>query len=468
MYIFIDAVAVKSSVGSLIDDQDIAERPETFSEGSSSDKSVISSSEESANEEYWDVDEAEVNNDFNENEECITHTPPSTSTGLLRVAVLFLLLWASFYNISASALQHLIKFLRYLISTITYEKAGFGKEFPTSLYMLKRSFGLSIDRFHKYVVCPKCNSLYEFKECISKSITGVISPKVCNHITFRNHPHISRRRPCGHRLLKEVITKTTKKYYPIKCYCYNSVKDSLQSLLQSHGLLNECELWRNRTVPDDILADIYDGQIWKDFQLYQGRPFLSRPHNIGFLLNCDWFQPYKHSQYSVGVLYLIILNLPRSIRFKPENRIIAGIIPGPSEPNYNEINSFLRPLVKELNSLWIDGFTIEHNGRTITGYAALLGSVCDIPATYKLGGFVGYLSHHACLKCTKYFPTNERINRVDYSGVDIGSARIHDEHKRQALKSLKASTQSAKHYLELESGSRFTQLMNLPYYGLAL
>ena len=74
------------------------------------------------------------------------------------------------------------------------------------------------------------------------------------------------------------------------------------------------------------------------------------PHNIGLLLNCDWFQPYKHSQYSVGVLYLIILNLPGSIRFKPENIIIASIIPGPSEPSYNEMNSFLRPLVKELNS----------------------------------------------------------------------------------------------------------------------
>ena len=151
------------------------------------------------------------------------------------------------------------------------------------------------------------------------------------------------------------------------------------------------------------------------------------PHNIGLLLNCDWFQPYKHSQYSVGVLYLFILNLPSSLHFKPENVIIAGIIPGPSESSYFEMNSFLRPLVKELNSLWTDGFTIEHKGSTITGYAALLGCVCDIPATYKLGGFVSYLSQHACFKCTKYFPRNEELNRVDFSGVDIGSARNHDD-----------------------------------------
>ena len=120
--------------------------------------------------------------------------------------------------------------------------------------------------------------------------------------------------------------------------------NSLQTLLQSNELLSKCEVWRARTVPDGMLSDIYDGQVWKEFQVYQGRAFLSMPYNIGLLLNCDWFQPYKHSQYSVGVLYLVILKLPRSIRFKPENIIIAGIIPGPLEPSYNKMNSFLRSL----------------------------------------------------------------------------------------------------------------------------
>jgi len=102
---------------------------------------------------------------------------------------------------------------------------------------------------------------------------------------------------------------------------------------------------------------------------------------LAYYLIVTGFSIFKHSQYSVGVLYLIILNLPRSIRFKPENVIIAGIISGPSEPIYNEMNSFLRPLVKELNSLWEYGFTLDNQGNTVTSYAALLGSVCDIPAT---------------------------------------------------------------------------------------
>ena len=45
------------------------------------------------------------------------------------------------------------------------------------------------------------------------------------------------------------------------------------------------------------------------------------------------------------------MNLPRTIWFKPENIIIVGIIPGPSEPHHN-INPYLEPLVRELLQFW--------------------------------------------------------------------------------------------------------------------
>ena len=197
---------------------------------------------------------------------------------------------------------------------------------------------------------------------------------------------------------------------------------------------------------------------------FEGRPFLSNPYNLGLMLNCDWFQPFDLGTYSVGVLYLVILNLPRTIRFKPENVLIAGIIPGPKEPSLSEMNSYLRPLVKELNSLWFDGFTMQHKGKSITIRAAVLATVCDIPATAKIGGFLGHSSKHACWKCSKIFPHNKVLNRVDFSGVDIGMSRTHDEHKKNAIRALSALTPSQRHEIETETGSRFTELMNLPYY----
>ena len=55
-----------------------------------------------------------------------------------------------------------------------------------------------------------------------------------------------------------------------------------------------------------------------------------------------------HVKYSVGVIYLVILNLPREERCKLENIIVVGIIPGPKEPEKN-VNSFLVPLMEDLH-----------------------------------------------------------------------------------------------------------------------
>ena len=68
---------------------------------------------------------------------------------------------------------------------------------------------------------------------------------------------------------------------------------------------------------------------------------------LGFLWNVDWFQPYENSPYSVGVIYLVIQNLPREERFKEENMMVLGIIPGPKEPKVH-INSYISPIVDEL------------------------------------------------------------------------------------------------------------------------
>ena len=75
------------------------------------------------------------------------------------------------------------------------------------------------------------------------------------------------------------------------------------------------------------MCDVYDGQVWKDFHTQEFNFFLERKRSIGFMLNFDFFQPFKHVQQSYGVLYLTIMNLPRSERFKQQNVLIVGVIP---------------------------------------------------------------------------------------------------------------------------------------------
>ena len=170
----------------------------------------------------------------------------------------------------------------------------------------------------------------------------------------------------------------------------------LQEFLLCPGFIDMCQLWRKQVSSE--LSDIYDGRIWKEFQAVHGKPFLSNAFNLAFMLNIDWFQPYKHLTSSVGAIYLTIMNLPRSVRFRRENVILIAIIPGPHEPH--DINPYLEPLVNELVDLWT-GMTFQINdgsqmkNEIVRG--ALLSVACDLPAGRKVCGFLG---HSACLGCS--------------------------------------------------------------------
>lgn len=109
-----------------------------------------------------------------------------------------------------------------------------------------------------------------------------------------------------------------------------------------------CEHWRTRRIFQNIYGDVYDGKVWQDFEV---SGFFSEPYTYGLLLNVDWFEPFEHSIYAVGVIFMALLNLPRNVRYNQENIIVCGLIPGPKEPSHN-INSFLEPLVEDLLVLW--------------------------------------------------------------------------------------------------------------------
>ena len=132
--------------------------------------------------------------------------------------------------------------------------------------------------------------------------------------------------------------------------------------------------------------------------------------------------------------------------------MIVGIIPGPAEPDYSELSSYLRPLVKELNYLWTDGFPMQHNDNTVVISAALLATVCDVPATAKLGGFLGHMSNHACWKCAKVFPYSAALIFLVWNWDLCGNTSM--QHKANALATLSAKTPIERNELELKDGSR--------------
>ena len=212
-------------------------------------------------------------------------------------------------------------------------------------------------------------------------------------------------------------------------------------------------------------SDIYDGKIWQEFQTYNGQPFLSLPYNFAFQLNVDWFQPYDHTPHSEGVIFLTILNLPRTIRYRQENTLLLGVIPGPHEPKLR-INSFLQPLVDDLLKLWNGVILKTCNGMQKLVRGALLCSSCDVPAARKVCGFVGHRGTRGCSRCLTVFPTTEFKQKPDYSNFNRESWELRTKlnHQQWCEKYLLCNTRAGQIEIERKYGIRYSCLVQLPYF----
>jgi len=333
--------------------------------------------------------------------------------------------------------------------------------FPKSFYALSKTYCGTI-KFVKFVVCQTCHQTYYTDQCVNQ-VGGQQKSKSCSNIQFPNHPHLRKRQPCGSLLLKTVETKCKKILYPFKVYCYQSLQDSLQNFYHRESFVSNCNLWREGTTSDEIIKDIYGGKVWQEFCK---NSFFEDPYSLGFILNVDWFQPFTHTRYSVGVIYLTILNLPRHLRYKRENVILVSIMPGPHEPP-REINSYLQPLVKELQQFWkgvkLSVFT-SNGKKDVTVRGAILCVSCDLPAGHKTCGFLGHSAKLGCSKCLKEFPGE--IGNRDYSGFDHSSwpKRNKEQHKNSVDLIRKCKTKTKTAQKESSKGCRYSCLIDLPYF----
>ena len=157
---------------------------------------------------------------------------------------------------------------------------------------------------------------------------------------------------------------------------------------------------RKRT---DDMWDIWDGQAICEIPGSDKKPFGVAPPGEARLvwnLSIDWFNPFMNKQagksVSTGSMVMACLNLPPSMRNSPENLYLAGILPGPREPETDEINHFLKPPVNDLLKAWTDGTQYTKTHRHPQGRlarSALCNLVTDLPGGKKAaGGSAGFLS----------------------------------------------------------------------------
>ena len=338
--------------------------------------------------------------------------------------------------------------------------------FPPSIHKLKTYIGIQdLTKLKKYVVCCKCHQTYNFKDCY-EGIGASLRTKVCTFQKFPHHSHLRMRMQCGTPLLKTVELSCGRKVqYPFLMYCYIGLKCSLESLLKNQHFIDLSEDWRFRDCSGQM-SDVYDGKIWSEYQQYGGKPFLADPYTYGIMMNIDWFRPYKHwKNYSIGAIYVVFLNLPRHVRFKRENILLVGLLPGPSEPTH-DINSYLKPLVAELGALWegVNMNVCQSGSNQVLVRCALLCVSCDIPAGRKACGFQSHSGKRGCSRCTKVF--GGTFGNIDYSGFDHSKWQTRSvAHHRDVIKKLrKCKTVSEQMQLESRNGCHDSILLDLPYF----
>ena len=427
------------------------------------------SDEEDTEEWHEDVDDLlqDVGHDEPLPEPIQHRSTTQTLTTLLQWLIYFLLFWQATCKLSDNGLEWLLRFMFQFLHAVgitcnSEYLCQMALMLPSSLYLLRQFVNLKRDNFVKFAVCPKCASLYKLESC-TRHVGGQIVSNICSHKPFKK----GSKRECGTALARKVVLGSGKVcFYPHKLYCFNSIIDQVEALLKRPGLPEMCEQWRERQIDDNIVADVYDGSIWRDFLTYKGSDFLNAPRNLAFAINVDWFQPFKRRcDRSIGVIYLVLLNLPREERFKWENVIVAGIVPEMSkEPK--SLNTFLAPIVDELKAFW-KGVKLSTSQSTIPlkYRSAVLLASADLPAVRKLCGFKGHSAHRGCSKCFKYFPGSFG-EKTDYSGFDrnMWPPRHNSSHRLHAEMVRKASTQTKHESLATKYGVYYSCLLQLEYF----
>ncbi|ORZ38437.1 hypothetical protein BCR44DRAFT_1483246 [Catenaria anguillulae PL171] len=231
-------------------------------------------------------------------------------------------------------------------------------------------------------------------------------PAECPFVEFPNHPQSQHRQPCGHALL--TVSRS-----PALVMTYRSILQSLEELLNRTDVLSTIHDWRNWQQPaSGHLRDVVDG---------------------------------------------------KSLRVQRQFRILVRVIPGPHEPDVDQINRCLSLMAAELRQGYLDGRTMFTCGQLSFVRVALVCILCDLPAARKVAGLASYNATHGCSFCTVAFPPldPEQPQRRNFAPSIVSwadspePARTHLPISEAATRYRLANTQTERTRIVQETGVRY-------------
>ena len=127
---------------------------------------------------------------------------------------LFLAYWQYTFNITDSALEFLLKFLSVFFQVLEQRDNPLVTKLshlcPATLYSFHKFLSIKKSFYTKYVVCYKCNYLYDPEECIV-NYRGEKESAKCSFVKYPNHRMKHHRKKCGNLLMKTITSPSGEK-----------------------------------------------------------------------------------------------------------------------------------------------------------------------------------------------------------------------------------------------------------------
>jgi hypothetical protein len=259
-----------------------------------------------------------------------------------------------------------------------------------------------------------------------------------------------------------------KTWTPVRPYVVQDFNTFLAEMLSRPGIE---EAMDHGTMMNEKyrMWDIKDGTVMQEILGADGKLFLDglkrQDLRLAWSLSVDWFNPHGNKtsgkKKSVGSIAMGLLNLPPSLRYKPENMYLVGIIPGPREPALDEINHFLRPVVDFFVLSWKDGTRFTRTFQNAEGRlsrSVITVAINDLPATRKLAGCAGPTANQMCGLCW------QKKSEIANFDCETWRRRTCSEHRAAAEEWKSAETKSERDKIFKRHGVRWSELLRLPYW----
>lgn len=329
------------------------------------------------------------------------------------------------------------------------------ENFPHDIRTVRKAFGIEA-KTTTYAACPKCNCTY------APSIEGdlAIYP---SHCTWQEFPTSQ---PCGESLTESRVVAGQSMRYPKRPYVVQDYDAFVATMLSRPGVEEALDKGTVLLTGDE-LNDIKDGAGVQNLRGPDGKPFLDSLKRselrLIWSLSVDWFNPYTNKisgkHVSTGSVAMACLNLPPSLRYKPEFIYLGALMP--VEPALDQTNHYLEPVVTQLERSYAKGVKYSRTYKYPEGRrarSAIAVFVNDLPGGKKVAQMAGHHSKsHFCSLCTLH---KDHINEID---PEQWIPRNPDTLRHAAYAWKNATSKADRDAIFAKSGVRWSEFWRLPY-----